>query len=127
MLLFTHEGEFMKKILTIILDGFGQRDEEDGNAIKAARMKNYESLWENYPHTTLYASEEPIGLRKGQFGNSEIGHTIIGAGRIVKQSESIVDELFENLDDNLTFQMLIDYTRSNPEKAVHLMGLCSDG
>ena len=127
MLLFTHEGEFMKKILTIILDGFGQRDEEDGNAIKAARMKNYESLWEEYPHTTLYASEEPIGLREGQFGNSEIGHTIIGAGRIVKQSESIVDEMFENLDDNLTFQMLIDYTRSNPDKAVHLMGLCSDG
>lgn len=117
----------MKKILTIILDGFGYRKEEEGNAIKAARMKNFESLWENYPHTTLYASEEPIGLRKGQFGNSEIGHTIIGAGRIVKQSESLVDELFENLDDNLTFQMLIDYTRSNPDKAVHLMGLCSDG
>ena len=117
MLLFTHEGEFMKKILTVILDGFGQRDEEDGNAIKAARMKNYESLWEEYPHTTLYASEEPIGLREGQFGNSEIGHTIIGAGRIVKQSESLVDDLFENLDDNLTFQMLIDYTRSNQERS----------
>lgn len=117
----------MKKILTIILDGFGQRDEEDGNAIKSAHMKNYESLWQEYPHTTLYASEEPIGLREGQFGNSEIGHTIIGAGRIVKQSESLVDELFENLDDNLTFQMLIDYTRSNPDKSVHLMGLCSDG
>ena len=117
----------MKKILTIILDGFGQRDEEEGNAIKAARMKNFESLWNEYPHASLYASEEPIGLREGQFGNSEIGHTIIGAGRIVKQSESLVDELFENLDDNLTFQMLIDYTRSNPDRAVHLMGLCSDG
>ena len=127
MLLFTHEGEFMKKILTIILDGFGHREEEEGNAIKAARMKNYESLWNEYPHALLAASEEPIGLREGQFGNSEIGHTIIGAGRIVKQSESLVDELFENLDDNLTFQMLIDYTRSNPDKAVHLMGLCSDG
>ena len=117
----------MKKILTIVLDGFGERKEEEGNAIKAARMKNYEALVNNYPHTTLYASEEPIGLRKGQFGNSEIGHTIIGAGRIVKQSESLVDELFENIDENLTFQMLIDYTRSNPEQAVHLMGLCSDG
>lgn len=117
----------MKKILTIILDGFGQRDEEEGNAIKAARMKNFESLWNEYPHASLYASEEPIGLREGQFGNSEIGHTIIGAGRVVKQSESLVDELFENLDDNLTFQMLIDYTRSNPDRAVHLMGLCSDG
>ena len=117
----------MKKILTIILDGFGYREAEEGNAIKAARMKNYESIWNNYPHTTIYASEEPIGLRKGQFGNSEIGHSTIGAGRIVKQNETLVDEFLENADDNLTFQMLIDYTRSNPDKAVHLMGLCSEG
>ena len=117
----------MKKILTIILDGFGYREAEEGNAIKAARMKNYENIWNNYPHTTIYASEEPIGLRKGQFGNSEIGHSTIGAGRIVKQNETLVDEFLENADDNLTFQMLIDYTRSNPDKAVHLMGLCSEG
>ena len=117
----------MKKILTVILDGFGYREEEEGNAIKAARMKNFESIWNNFPHTTIYASEEPIGLRKGQFGNSEIGHSTIGAGRIVKQNETLVDEFLDNADDNLTFQMLIDYTRSNPDKSVHLMGLCSDG
>ena len=117
----------MKKILTIILDGFGYREEEEGNAIKAARMKNYENIWNNYPHTTIYASEEPIGLRPGQFGNSEIGHSTIGAGRIVLQNENLVDNLLDDADDNLTFQMLIDYTRSNPEQAVHLMGLCSDG
>ena len=117
----------MKKILTIIFDGFGYRTEEEGNAIKAARMKNYENLWNTYPHTTIYASEEPIGLREGQFGNSEIGHTTIGAGRIVPQNETLVDNLFENIDDNLTYQMLIDYTRSNPNQAVHLMGLCSNG
>ncbi len=117
----------MKKILTIILDGFGYREEEEGNAIKAARMKNFESIWNTYPHTTIYASEEPIGLRHGQFGNSEIGHSTIGAGHIVKQNESLVDELLDNADDNLTFQMLIDYTRSNPDKSVHLMGLCSNG
>lgn len=117
----------MKKILTIILDGFGYREEEEGNAIKAARMKNFENIWNTYPHTTIYASEEPIGLRHGQFGNSEIGHSTIGAGHIVKQNESLVDELLDNADDNLTFQMLIDYTRSNPDKSVHLMGLCSNG
>ena len=117
----------MKKILTIILDGFGYREEEEGNAIKAARMKNFESIWNTYPHTTIYASEEPIGLRHGQFGNSEIGHSTIGAGHIVKQNESLVDELLDNADDNLAFQMLIDYTRSNPDKSVHLMGLCSNG
>ena len=117
----------MKKILTIVLDGFGYREQEDGNAIKAARMKNYESLWENYPHTTLYASEQYIGLKEGQFGNSEIGHTTIGAGRIVPQSETLVDNLMNEIDDNLTFQMLIDYTRSNPKQSVHLIGLCSNG
>ena len=127
MLLYVGVGEYMKKVLTIVLDGFGYREEEEGNAIKAARMKNYEKLWNEYPHTTLFASEEPIGLKHGQFGNSEIGHTTIGAGRIVKQNEALVDDLFENIDDNLTYQMLIDYTRSNPDKAVHLMGLCSDG
>ena len=86
----------MKKILTIILDGFGYREETEGNAIKAANMATFNGLWNEYPHALLAASEEPIGLREGQFGNSEIGHTIIGAGRIVKQSESIVDEMFEN-------------------------------
>lgn len=117
----------MKKVLTIIFDGFGYREEEEGNAIKAARMKNYEHLWNTYPHTTIYASEEPIGLKQGQFGNSEIGHTTIGAGRMVKQNEALVDQFFDEIDDNLTYQMLIDYTRSNPDQAVHLMGLCSDG
>ena len=117
----------MKKVLTIILDGFGYREEEEGNAIKAARMKNFEKIWNEYPHTTIYASEEPIGLKPGQFGNSEIGHTTIGAGRIVLQNETLVDNLLDNADDNLTFQMLIDYTRTNPDKSVHLMGLCSDG
>lgn len=117
----------MKKILTIILDGFGYREEEEGNAIKAARMKNFENLWNEYPHTTLYASEEPIGLKEGQFGNSEIGHATIGAGRIVPQNETLVDNLFDDIDNNLTYQMLIDYTRSNPSQSVHLMGLCSNG
>ena len=117
----------MKKVITIVLDGFGYREEEEGNAIKAARMKNFQAIWDKYPHTTLYASEEPIGLRKEQFGNSEIGHTTIGAGRIVPQNETLVDNLLDDIDENNTFQMLIDYTRSNPNQAVHLMGLCSEG
>jgi len=117
----------MKKVLTIILDGFGYRDAEEGNAIKAARMKNFERIWNEYPHTTIYASEEPIGLKPGQFGNSEIGHSTIGAGRVVLQNETLVDNLLDDADENITFQMLIDYTRANPEKSVHLMGLCSDG
>ena len=69
----------MKKILTIILDGFGYREEKHGNAILEANPVNYINLWNKYPHTTLYASEEYVGLTKGQFGNSEVGHMTIGA------------------------------------------------
>ena len=114
----------MKKILTIILDGFGLRDEERGNAIKAANMECFNQLWEEYPHAILDASEEKVGLHKGQFGNSETGHSTIGAGRLLKQNEILVNEFLEsNLLDNEVFQDLI----ANKDKTIHIMGLCSDG
>lgn len=91
----------MKKIITIILDGFGYREEEYGNAIKAAEMQTFEKLWKEYPHALLKASEEAVGLSKGQFGNSEVGHMTIGAGRCLKQNETLVDELLKN--DKKTF------------------------
>ena len=80
----------MKKILTIILDGFGIRDEEKGNAIKQAHMNNFNELWSKYPHALLGASEEAVGLAPGQAGNSEVGHMTIGAGRLLKQNEVLV-------------------------------------
>ena len=113
----------MKKIVTIIFDGFGMRDEEKGNAIKAADMVNFNKYWNEYPHALLDASEEKVGLSQGQFGNSEVGHMTIGAGRLIKQNETIVDELLDNIEDNETFQNLI----LENDKRVHLMGLCSDG
>ena len=60
----------MKKILTIILDGFGMREEIKGNAIKLAKPTNFINLWNNYPHCLLKASEKAVGLTEGQFGNS---------------------------------------------------------
>lgn len=114
----------MKKILTIILDGFGYREEENGNAIKAAHMNNYNSLWDSYPHTLLETSEEAVGLNKGQPGNSEVGHMTIGAGRLLKQNEIIVNEFLENPDlENKNVIKLL----SLKGKDVHIMGLCSDG
>ena len=114
----------MKKILTIILDGFGMRDEEHGNAIKAAEMNCFNELWNKYPHSLLDASEEYVGLKKGQFGNSETGHQTIGAGRIIKQNEIMVDDfLNSNVLDNEVFQQLL----LDKDNDVHLMGLCSDG
>ena len=114
----------MKKILTIILDGFGLRDEERGNAIKAADMKCFNKIWEEYPHSVLSASEEAVGLHEGQFGNSETGHMTIGAGRLIKQNETLVDEFLKSnvLENEVFSSMLI-----NKDKDFHIMGLCSDG
>ncbi|MBQ8901788.1 MAG: 2,3-bisphosphoglycerate-independent phosphoglycerate mutase [Bacilli bacterium] len=114
----------MKKILTIILDGFGYREETEGNAIKDADMTCFNKLWEEYPHSLLKASEDAVGLHEGQFGNSETGHMTIGAGRLIKQNETLVNEFLDSdVLENEVFQKLL----LNKDKDVHLMGLCSDG
>ena len=114
----------MKKIVTIIFDGFGYREESHGNAIYAADMTNFKEYFNEYPHALLDASEEKVGLTKGQFGNSEVGHMTIGAGRLLKQNETLVNELLDNLDDNLVYQNLIN---EDKDKRIHIMGLFSDG
>jgi len=114
----------MKKILTIILDGFGMREEEKGNAIKDADMTCFNKLWEEYPHSLLDASGEAVGLQDGQFGNSETGHQTIGAGRLIKQNEVLVNEFLKsNIEENDVFQKLL----LKKDKNIHIMGLCSDG
>lgn len=114
----------MKKILTIILDGFGYREEEKGNAILAAHMKTFTELWNKYPHALLEASEEAVGLSKGQAGNSEVGHMTIGAGRLLKQNEMLVNDFLKEPDmENANVIKLLE----NKDKDVHIMGLCSDG
>ncbi len=114
----------MKKILTIIFDGFGIRGEELGNAIKEAKMNNFNNLLKEYPHTLLQASEEAVGLKAGQAGNSEVGHMTIGAGRLLKQSEILVDDFFVNVDyENQNVIKLME----QKDKDIHIMGLCSDG
>ena len=113
----------MKKILTIIFDGFGIREEENGNAIKAAKMRTFEDFWNKYPHTLLKASEEAVGLLLGQMGNSEIGHMTIGAGRLIKSNLDKITDFFKKVEENnVAIDLLADNT-----KRVHLMGLCSDG
>ena len=71
----------MKKILTIILDGFGMREDIYGNAIKNAGMNNFINIWNHYPHCLLKASGTAIGLPEKQCSSSELGHKVIGAGR----------------------------------------------
>ena len=74
-----------------ILDGYGLREEEHGNAVKQANNPIFNMLWDNYPHTQLNASGQEVGLPKGQMGNSEVGHMNIGAGRIVYQPLEIIN------------------------------------
>src|SRR5512138_3312833 len=68
----------------IILDGFGYRAEREGNAISQAAMPFYNELLEKYPHTLIQASGECVGLPKGVMGNSNVGHLVLGAGRVVR-------------------------------------------
>lgn len=117
----------MKKILTIILDGFGLREEKQGNAIQLANPENFNNLWKKYPHSTLYASEQYVGLEKDQFGNSEVGHLTIGAGRKIKQPIDQMKEFIESdMSTNETYLEMIEKI-TEERKRVHLMGLCSNG
>jgi len=70
-------------IILTILDGWGYSKNIKGNAIKLASTPTIDKLWKKYPHTLLNASGKDVGLPKKQMGNSEVGHTTIGAGRII--------------------------------------------
>ncbi len=74
-----------QKLILLILDGWGLSEEKDNNAIAMSGAPNFNNLMATCPNTKLNASEEEVGLPKGQMGNSEVGHTNIGAGRIVYQ------------------------------------------
>lgn len=118
----------MKKILTVILDGFGMREEEIGNAIKMANMPNFNRLMNEYPHSLLSASEEAVGLPKGQFGNSEIGHMTIGAGRVIKSKINVINDTIDNdeFEGKEVLNDLIRHVKQN-NSVLHLIGLVSDG
>ena len=118
----------MKPIVLAILDGFGYREEEKGNAIKMANTPNIDYLFNNYPHSLLDASGEEVGLPKGQMGNSEVGHLNIGAGRIVYQPLTFIDKKISNgeIFNNKKLLELIEHIKKNDSK-LHLMGLVSDG
>ncbi|WP_297573974.1 2,3-bisphosphoglycerate-independent phosphoglycerate mutase [uncultured Deefgea sp.] len=115
-------------VLLLILDGFGYRTGGNDNAILHARKPHFDRLFSQYPFTTINASEQFVGLPAGQFGNSEVGHLNIGAGRIVQQDISRIDcDVAENtLKDNPVFKAAMDLAKNN-HKALHIMGLMSDG
>lgn len=118
----------MKKVLLTIIDGFGYREEKKGNAVIAANPANIISLWKEYPHTTLQASGEEVGLPKGQMGNSEVGHLNIGAGRVVDQPLMQINHAIEDgsFFKNEVLLDVINHCKKN-KSDLHLFCLLSDG
>ncbi len=117
-----------KPVILTILDGYGLREESHGNAVALADNKTFNMLWNTYPHTTLVASGQQVGLPKGQMGNSEVGHMNIGAGRVVYQPLELINKSIEEKTfyENEEILKVIQHTKENHSK-LHIMGLISDG
>ena len=112
----------------IIMDGFGKREKELGNAVLSAGTPFINSLLEKYPHTYIEASGRAVGLPAGQMGNSEVGHLNLGAGRVVYQDITKIDKSIEDGDffENEVFLGAMDNIKKH-DSALHLVGLLSDG
>ncbi|MES2437216.1 MAG: 2,3-bisphosphoglycerate-independent phosphoglycerate mutase [Patescibacteria group bacterium] len=117
-----------KNVTLIVLDGWGYREESKDNAIKAAKTPVFNALWEKYPHTLLDASGLAVGLPQGQMGNSEIGHTTIGAGKVidtdlVRIAKAITNGEFET---NPAFRDLFEHVKKH-DSTLHVKGLLGTG
>lgn len=115
-------------LVLMILDGFGINHADYGNAIHAAHKPNLDRYFAQYPHTQLGASGLDVGLPDGQMGNSEVGHTNIGAGRVVYQELTRITKSIQDGDffQNEALTGAMENCRKNGT-ALHLMGLVSDG
>lgn len=115
-------------IALLIMDGYGISQSTEGNAIYSAKKPHLDELFAKYPNTILQASGLAVGLPDGQMGNSEVGHTNIGAGRVVYQ---MLVKISKDIDDGVFFQnkailSAIENCKKNGS-ALHLFGLLSDG
>lgn len=117
--------QLTKPIVLLILDGFGHRLEGEDNAVLLARTPNFDRLKAEYAYGTIDASERMVGLPTGQFGNSEVGHLNIGAGRVVPQDITRIDMAAE--DGSLAANPALTAAWQNPNQTVHLLGCFSDG
>ncbi len=117
-----------KKVLLMILDGWGIGKNDSTNAIYTAGQPNIDALLAKYPSSQLSASGEDVGLPEGQMGNSEVGHLNIGAGRVVYQDLVKINKACQNrtLLENKEVKAVYDYAKESG-KALHFMGLLSNG
>ena len=117
-----------KKVMLIIMDGWGLGQIPGADAIKNANTPFVDALYNQYPHTELVTYGKQVGLPEGQMGNSEVGHLNIGAGRIVYQELERINVSIENEEfkKNEVLLHTINYVREN-DKSLHLLGLVSEG
>lgn len=117
-----------KKVILMILDGWGKSPDPKVSAIENANTPFVDSLYQNYPHTTLLTDGMNVGLPEGQMGNSEVGHMNLGAGRIVYQDLAKINLAVseDTLKKEPTLVEAFEYAKKE-NKAVHYLGLVSDG
>lgn len=117
-----------KPYALIIMDGFGINERHEGNAVFSAKTPNIDKYMASYPTAVVHASGMDVGLPEGQMGNSEVGHTNIGAGRIVYQELTRITKSIDDGDffENSALLKAVENCKKN-NSALHLMGLLSDG
>jgi len=115
-------------IILAILDGWGYSKNTKGNAIHLANTPNIDKLWKNFPTSLLSASGEDVGLPKNQMGNSEVGHTTIGAGRTINQDLVKIQKSIDSQEffSNNTINKICNIIEKR-QSQLHIIGLCSDG
>jgi 2,3-bisphosphoglycerate-independent phosphoglycerate mutase len=120
-------AEDISKALLIILDGYGIAENPEVSAIDKADTPYIDELFEKHPHSTLSASGEDVGLPAGQFGNSEVGHLNLGAGRVVLQQLSAINKSIESGDFFKNETLSDAFRKAGENGRIHFMGLFSDG
>jgi 2,3-bisphosphoglycerate-independent phosphoglycerate mutase len=117
-----------RPVILVILDGFGINPRKEGNAVAGAAMRNFDTLLRTYPNSRLSMSGADVGLPDGQMGNSEVGHMILGAGRIVYQDLTLIHK---DIEEGTFFKnpTLLDAMKKTRERSgrLHLLGLLGDG
>jgi 2,3-bisphosphoglycerate-independent phosphoglycerate mutase len=119
----------VRSLALIVLDGWGLAPPGPGNAIELADTPRFDELWGGYPHTRLSACGRDVGLPDGQMGNSEVGHLNLGAGAVVKQDLTRLDDAIADgsFFENKVLKAACERARNSPRGRLHLLGLVSDG
>jgi 2,3-bisphosphoglycerate-independent phosphoglycerate mutase len=118
----------IRPVVLVVLDGFGLAPDGPGNAVSSADTPTFDRIWSDAPHATLQASGRAVGLPPGQMGNSEVGHMNLGAGRVVQQSLSYVQERIDTgalLENEVLTRLCADAREA--DGTLHLLGLLSRG